>query len=79
MSEKYVTVNLYLRVHNVRAFVRAAQRRAIAEGFAKTLKEAREAGYSPRDLGACALMLLDPGESPPGCKIRAHSADVCEL
>lgn len=78
MTEKYVTVSLYLRVHDVRTFVRAAQFRAIAEGFVKTLKEAREAGYSARDLGACALMLLDPGKSPPGCKIVDSSTDEFE-
>ena len=75
MTEKHVTASLHLRVYDVRAVARAAQQRAIAEGFAKTLKEARKAGYGPRDLGACALMLLDPGKSPPGSKIRDSSAE----
>ena len=76
MTKRYVTVSLHLRVHDVRAFARAAQHRAIADGIVETLKEAREAGYSQRDLGACALILLDPGLPPPGCEIRGCSANV---
>lgn len=73
MSE-YVTVTIAVRVHDARAFARAAQRRAIDDGIAGSLREARENGYSVRDLSACAQMLFDPGISPAGCEILESSA-----
>lgn len=73
-NDELITVTIAVRVHDKKAFVRAAQKRAINDGIAKTMREAREYGYNTHDLPACAQMLFDPGISPDGCEILESSA-----
>lgn len=66
MTARCVTVNITLRIHDVRTFVRTARARAIDEGIDP--EDARRI-YRAGNLGECALMLIDPGESPDGAEI----------
>ncbi len=68
-----VQVTLHLTVNDVQAFVAAAVERAIAEGVSE-----EDAGktYTSENLGACAVMLIDPGMSPPGSQIEDSSSEV---
>lgn len=68
-----VQVTLNLTVSEVQAFVAAAVERAIAEGVSE--EDARET-YTAENLGACAVMLIDPGMSPPGSQIEDSSSEV---
>ena len=68
-----VDVTISLRIHDVRAFVKAARKQAIAEGIDP--EEARTT-YKATDLGACAVMLLDPGTSPSGSEILESSSET---
>lgn len=68
-----VTLTMYLNVHDPEAFAKAAQERAIAEGVDPA--DAAET-YTTDNLGACAVMLIDPGMSPPGSEILDTETDT---
>lgn len=74
MTDEYITVTIAVRVYARATFARAAQLRAINDGVATTIREARKCGYTVHDLAACAQMLFDPGISPDGCEILESSA-----
>jgi hypothetical protein len=59
------TVSITVRVHDKQKLEQAAEARAIEDGWS----EARWRESSP-DAGENLRMLLDPGESPPGCEIQ---------
>ena len=71
-----IEVSVYLRVHDPKRFVAAAQYRAVEEGVDPD--DAVDT-YNEDDLGACARMLFDPGVSPPGCEILDSTAEEAEL
>lgn len=75
-----IEFSMSLRVYDVRAFVRAAQDRAIADGLCKTRMEAaRNFDIRATHMTGCAVMLFDPGQSPAGSEIldsRADSEDI---
>jgi hypothetical protein len=62
-----VTVTITMRVSNPAAFRRAAREQASREG---------DDQFDDGLLTDCAVMLFDPGESPPGCSIEASSAEI---
>lgn len=67
-----VTVSITIEIHDPEAFAMAALQRARDDG----LDDADlESTYSPDNLSACAIMLFDPGVSPPGCSIQDSSAE----
>lgn len=69
-----ITVSVDLKVDDERSFRETARDRAISDGL--SLEEA--ALYLNEDemsLNDCAMMVIDPGESPSGCSILGSSAD----
>lgn len=68
-----VSVTIDLDVHDPAAFRRVAYNRALQDGLGE--EQAKE--YLDREtmsLGACAIMILDPGESPDGADIENSSS-----
>lgn len=74
MKETIITLTMSVRVHDAAAFVHAARERAITEKACKNWREASRE-YSASKLGACAVMLLDPGISPPGAEILESNTE----
>lgn len=69
-----IRITFDVRVHDVRAFVRAARKHAIEvdnwpEDHAKEALKATE-------LGDCLRMLMDPGVSYEGCQILDSETEV---
>ena len=73
MGKASIEVTLSMSIHDAEAFAAAAVARAIKDGVDE--QDAR-ATYTPDDLRACAVMLLDPGVSPDGSQIEDSSAVV---
>lgn len=62
------TVSVELTIHDEQTFRQAAQQKALEEGCGED-----STAYGPggsMSLGECAMMLIDPGISPPGCTIQ---------
>ena len=72
-TARYIDVTLSCEVHDIRALIRAARKRAMAE-LDLTPEEAKE-GYNAHTLDQCARLLLDPGVSPPGLSIQDSTAE----
>jgi hypothetical protein len=73
-SRSSVSVTIELDVHDPTAFRRVAYNRALEDG----LEEEQAKEYLDREkmsLGACAIMILDPGVSPDGADIENSSSD----
>lgn len=70
-----IVFKMEIEVYDVDAFVQAARERALKDGAATSMREARRQ-YTRNNLTECAVMLLDPGESPPGCEIEHSEAEV---
>ncbi|MEY2117322.1 hypothetical protein [Rhodanobacter sp. FW106-PBR-R2A-1-13] len=68
------SITLFFQLHDEQAFRQAAHERALTDGL-----NAEEAlSYLDPEkstVGACAIMLFDPGVSPPGCSITDSSTD----
>lgn len=62
----HVTFQIHLSIHDAEAFRAAAITRAGEDGLTE---------WEPETLADCAVMLLDPGESPPGSSIESSEAD----
>lgn len=67
-----VSITLHLTVHDSKEFRQAAHDRALTDGLdAETAQTFLNAEAT--SLGECAVMLFDPGMSPPGCSIEDSS------
>ena len=71
MKKTLIRVTLEIEVFDKAAFRAAAIEKAKKDG----LEVGDEAGFDPKDLGRCAMMLIDPGVSPPGCQIEESCAE----
>lgn len=69
---KYIVVTIELEVDDADQFAERARSQAVDEGWDR--KEAA-LQFSAGNLGACAQMIFDPGESPIGCTIVECSAE----
>jgi hypothetical protein len=74
MKHKAVEVTVSLDVWDQRAFREAAYKRAMSDGLSE--KEAKSYSSARKtSLGQCAIMLLDPGQSPAGADIIDSSSE----
>lgn len=73
----YITLTIDIEIDDPEQFAAAARERAIAEGIDPN--EAARDYTGDDDLNACAIMLFDPGVSPPGCTINSSSAEEYTL
>lgn len=68
-----LTISIDLGVSDIGAFRQSAYNRAIQDGLSHAeasdflLVDEEAEGY--KSLGECAVMVIDPGESPDGCEI----------
>lgn len=73
----YLAVAIEVEVHDPAEFWETARARFEQDmGSSYSLDEFVET-YGPQDdpnLGPCAMMIFDPGTSPPGCTILESSA-----
>lgn len=71
-------VTIAVTVHDERALYEAALARALEEGMSP--EDCEQFGLKDEDgniqEGPCLQMLLDPGESPPGCEIEYSEYDA---
>ncbi|AGG89079.1 MULTISPECIES: hypothetical protein [Pseudomonadota] len=67
------SVTIFFELNDEKAFRQAACDRARADDLGE--EEARSyLDAEETTIGACAIMLFDPGMSPPGCSIVDSSA-----
>lgn len=69
-----LTVSLALSIHDEHAFRQAAAERADSDGLDREESRAYLDAAS-KSLGDCAVMIFDPGTSPPGCSILDSSSE----
>lgn len=70
-----IVFKMEIEVYDVDAFVQAARERAVKDRAVSSLQQAKRE-YTRNKLTDCAVMLLDPGEGPPGCEIEHSEAEV---
>ncbi|MBB5546527.1 hypothetical protein A8H39_00120 [Paraburkholderia fungorum] len=69
-----ISVTIELDIHDPAAFRHAAYKRALDDNLGED--EAKEyLDAEKTSLGACAIMILDPGVSPDGASIENSSSD----
>ncbi|MGF6604758.1 hypothetical protein P3T23_009514 [Paraburkholderia sp. GAS448] len=69
-----ISVTIELDVHDPAAFRQVAYKRALEDGLDE--EDAKEyVDPKKMSLGACAIMILDPGVSPDGADIENSSSD----
>lgn len=73
-----ISFEMEVEVHDLGAFLRAARERALKENAVTSMRQAKRE-YNRNNLTACAIMLFDPGISPPGCQIEGSAAQEIEL
>lgn len=85
MRKVPVNITIEVEVFDERALWQAAIDRARDDGLftdeptkdvLDMLGDPDHAEGSSVDLAACLIMLLDPGESPPGCEIQQSSGSA---
>lgn len=69
-----ISVTIYLTINDEQAFRQAAHDRALADDLGEEeAKEYLDAEAKP--ITDCAIMLLDPGISPPGSQIHESTSE----
>jgi hypothetical protein len=68
-------VSIYVEVRDVPELIKAARQRVIDDGLAGDMETASEI-VADDDVSCALRIILDPGESPPGCNILDCNCEV---